>query len=75
MTTYPYPKKSVSSGHIIWAYDNALFELAAEGRSVSEIQYVLRDECSLNVGRDAILSVIGGMSRGVSNQEGRPDDA
>lgn len=60
---YPKAKKPVNPAHVIWAYENYLNNMARQGLSVSEMQRKLREEY-LFVGRDTILSVIGGRRRG-----------
>lgn len=67
---YPQPKKFVSPAHIIWAYDNYLLVWAEQGLSVAKMQKQLREN-NLHVGRDAILSVIGGRRRGDETNKDR----
>jgi hypothetical protein len=52
------PGKSVSSSHVIWAYDRIVWALHDEGLSVSAIRFHLANEHELFVGENAILSVL-----------------
>lgn len=54
----PRRAPTVSSWHVIWAWDIHIWAMHAEGNSVAEIRRVLREEHSLHVGEQAIRAVL-----------------
>lgn len=51
-------------GHVIWAWDQHIWDFKAHGLSVTQIRAKLREEYSLHVGEKAIRDVLKSMPRG-----------
>lgn len=49
---------SVSAGHVIWAYERHIYDLHCEGKTVTEIQRIAREEWRCNWGRQSIKDVL-----------------